>query len=139
MTRPPLSATLVAAASFGGALGAVLRWGISEAIPHDGGFPWATFAINVTGAFLLALLPALAVVRRHRVLPVFLGTGVLGGYTTLSTFSEEARALVADGAAATAAAYVVATLAVGACAVIVAGRLTMPVARDQFAEEEGDE
>lgn len=139
MTRPPLTATHVAAASLGGALGAVLRWAVSEAIPHDGGFPWATFAVNVAGAFLLALLPAVAAVRRHPVLPVLLGPGVLGGFTTLSTFSEETRALVADGSAGTAAGYVLATLAVGAAAVTLAGNFSTPEARDEFADEEGDE
>lgn len=139
MTRPPLLTSHVAAVALGGAIGAVLRWGISDAMPHDGGFPWGTFAINVTGAFLLALLPTFGAVRRNPVLPAFLGTGVLGGYTTLSTFSEEARALVADGSAGLAAAYVLATLAVGALAVVLADHFSDPVAKNEFADEEGDQ
>lgn len=139
MTRPPLTATHVAAVSVGGALGAVLRWTISELAPHSTGFPWATFAINVSGAFALALLPALAVVRRHQVLPLFLGTGLLGGYTTLSTFSEETRALWDAGSNAMAAGYVLATLAAALIAVGLADRLSSPAARQEFADEEGVE
>ncbi|QIX25450.1 fluoride efflux transporter CrcB [Nocardioides sp. JQ2195] len=139
MTRARLSATHVAAVALGGAFGAVLRWIVSQAVPHDGGFPWGTFAINVSGAFVLALLPAFAVVRRHPVLPLLLGPGVLGGFTTLSTFSEETRALAADGAAGLAVTYVLATLAAGAVAVVAASSLSDPAARDEFADEEGDE
>lgn len=139
MPHPRLSATQVAAVALGGALGAVLRWAIADAVPPGDGFPWATFSINVVGALVLALLPALAVVRRHPVLPVFLGPGVLGGFTTLSTFSEEARALVADGSAGLAAAYVLATVALGALAVVIASKFSEPAARDEFADEEGDE
>ena len=62
--------------------------------PVDG-FPWTIFAVNVVGAGVLALLPAFAAVRRRELLPPLLGTGVLGGFTTLSTYSDQARALVA--------------------------------------------
>lgn len=139
MSRPPLAAAHVVAVSVGGALGAVLRWVISDLAPHGVGFPWPTFAINVSGAFVLALLPTLAVVRRHRVLLLLLGPGVLGGYTTLSTFSEESRSLWASGSAGTAAAYVLATLAVALVAVRLADQLSSPAAQQEFADEEGDE
>ena len=78
-------------------------------MPDGAGFPWTTFAINVTGSLALALLPALAVVRRRPVLAVALGPGVLGGYTTLSTYAEQGRALLADGRAGLAAAYLLGT------------------------------
>ena len=89
----------------GGALGAVLRWWLGDAVPDGAGFPWTTFAINVTGSLALALAarpsPPCAGARS---LAAALGPGLLGGYTTLSAYSEQARALLADGQTATAAA-----------------------------------
>jgi CrcB protein len=123
----------------GGALGAVLRWWLGEVLPSGAGFPWTTFVINVTGAGLLAALPAFAVVRRRADLAAALGPGLLGGYTTLSAYSEQTRALLADERAATAAAYAIGTLV--ACLVVVAvvSRLTTPAAREEFAADGGDE
>lgn len=138
MSRPPLPPSHVAAVALGGALGAVLRWLISDAVPHDTGFPWATFAINLSGAFFLALLPAFAVIREHPVLPPLLGTGFLGGYTTLSTFSEETRVLLDSGATWTAAAYVFGTLAAALTAVRLANLFDTTAERDTFEAEEGD-
>src|SRR5690606_12766516 len=64
----PVGPRLLLAASLGGAAGALLRHLLDEVAPDGAGFPWTTFAINLAGSFLLALLPALAGVRRHRVL-----------------------------------------------------------------------
>ncbi|GAB6985334.1 fluoride efflux transporter FluC [Nocardioides pyridinolyticus] len=114
-----MSLRLLAAVAAGGAAGALARWGLTEAFPSDAdAFPWATFAINVLGSLLLALLPAVAAVRRSRTLAAALGPGVLGGFTTLSAYSEQARALVDAGRVGVAGAYVVGTLA--ACLVAVA-------------------
>jgi len=130
---------LVAVVALGGAAGAVARWALSEAFPDPaGGFPWTTFAVNVTGCLLLALLPALAVVRTSRVLPPLLGTGVLGGYTTLSTYAEQSRALLDAGEVTTAAAYVVGTLAACLVAVTLADRFSSALQRSWFEEREGD-
>ena len=110
---------LVAAVALGGALGALARWGLTEAFPPSGDdFPWTVFAINVAGACALALLPALAAVRRSRTVAVGLGPGVLGGFTTLSAYSEQTRALLAHGHPGTAVLYLLGTLA--ACLVAVA-------------------
>jgi len=115
---------LVAAVAVGGAIGALARWGLAEAFPNDiEAFPWTVFAINVAGSFVLALLPACAAVRRHRLLAVGLGPGVLGGFTTLSAYSEEARALLDHGRTATAGLYLVGTLAACLVAVAVADRI----------------
>jgi CrcB protein len=130
---------VVAAVALGGALGSLLRYALSTGFPDpSGGFPWTVFSINVSGCALLAVLPASPVVRRHRLLPPLLGTGVLGGFTTLSTYGEQARALAADGHDVLAAAYVLGTL--GACllAVLVVGRLAAARFRDEFRDEEGD-
>lgn len=84
-------------AGIGGTLRYVLggwmaeRWGVS--------FPWHTLVINVSGAFLLGVLIALTVERS--LLPastrLFLGVGILGGFTTFSTLSYESVALVEQG------------------------------------------
>lgn len=130
---------LVAAVAVGGACGALLRWWLGELAPDGSGFPWTTFAINVSGAFTLAALPAVAVVRRNRLLAVGLGTGALGGYTTLSTYSEQARALLDTGHGAVAATYLLGTLAACLVAVALAHRLSPEPAQREFEDEEGNE
>lgn len=113
----------------GGALGAVARYGVGKLMGpgSDVRVPWHTFAVNVTGAFLLGLLLVLA--ARHgwpgwwRPL---LAVGVLGGYTTFSTFSLETVELAMQGHVWTAAAYAVGSLAAGvagAGAGVAAGRM----------------
>ena len=116
-----------------------MRYLLGEAFPDGTGFPWTTFCINVAGACLLALLPALALVRRHRELAVALGPGLLGGFTTLSAYAEQGRALFADGDSLQAGIYLVGTLAACLVAVAVASRWSAPPARDGFAAEGGDQ
>ncbi len=87
-------ASVLVAVSAGGVLGALARHGVSTAWPHaPGAFAWSTWAVNVSGCFLIGVL-TVAVERRlsHRPLVrPFLGVGVLGGYTTFSTFVVEAQ------------------------------------------------
>jgi CrcB protein len=131
---------LVAAVAVGGALGALARWGLTEVFPAQSDeFPWAVFAINVAGSFVLALLPAFAVVRRRRDLAVALGPGVLGGFTTLSAYSEQSRALLDAGRTGVAAMYLLGTLAACLVAVALAGRWSSPAEQQAFADEGGDE
>jgi CrcB protein len=76
-------ARLLAAVAAGGALGSAARHGLDLALPQ----PWATVVVNVSGCLLIG-----ALVARHRhaaLLRAFLGTGVLGGYTTFSTASAD--------------------------------------------------
>lgn len=104
----------------GGALGSLARWGVGELVPWSGrDFPWATFIENVSGGFLLGVLMVflLDVWAPHRYLRPFLGVGVLGGYTTFSTYMLESRDLLADGRAATAFAYLAGSLLAGLFAV----------------------
>ncbi len=107
----------------GGAAGALLRYGVSEwvAAPR-GGFPLATLLANISGAFLLGVASIL-LVRLEVSAAVRLGltVGVLGAYTTFSTFSVETLDLVSDGEWRTAALYVVASVA-GALAAAWAGQ-----------------
>jgi len=130
---------LVALVAVGGAFGGLARWGLGEAFPGDGGIPWTTFAINVLGSLALATLPALALVVRHPVLPPLLGTGLLGGFTTLSAYTEETRVLLADGRSALAAAYLLGTLAAALLAVHLGHHLSTLAAQAAFDVEEGNE
>jgi CrcB protein len=129
----------VAAVAVGGALGALLRWSLGEALPDGAGFPWTTFGINVSGSLVLAALPAIAAVRRSQLLAVGLGTGVLGGFTTLSACSDQTRTLLADGRTALAAAYLLSTLAACLVAVALAHRWSSPLEQREFEDEEGNE
>lgn len=118
--RPP--AVLVAVAC-GGALGAVLRWWLSDLVPDGSGVPWTTFAVNLSGCFVLALLPAAAAVRHRPLLAAGLGPGLLGGYTTMSAYAEQTRALLAADRVATAAAYAGGTLVTCLLVVLLAERI----------------
>ncbi len=73
----------LAAVSAGGALGALARFAVTTALA---GSPWATWLVNVTGCFLIGVLYTLV---DRKVPRLFLGTGVLGGYTTFSTATVE--------------------------------------------------
>lgn len=108
----------------GGAAGASGRWWITDSFPvAEGQFPRATFVINVVGCGLLAALPLLAAVRRRPWLELLLGTGVLGGFTTMSAASVETFQLLDHGHTGTALAYCVGTLLVALLAVVVVDRL----------------
>jgi CrcB protein len=88
---------VLAVIAAGGALGAVARYGSSLAIPAlPGRFPLATFLVNVVGCLLIGVLMVLVteVYRTHPLLRPFLGVGVLGGFTTFSTYAEDVRVLL---------------------------------------------
>jgi len=124
---PHLRAEVVTAVALGGALGAVARWALAEALPHGPDrFPWSTFLTNAAGCFLIGVLMVLVVERwSHRPLGrPFLGTGVLGGFTTFSTYAVDTRALLAAGRPGVAASYLLGSLAVGLLAVVAGLRLT---------------
>ena len=96
----------------GGALGAPLRYVIDRLVQSrvDSVFPWGTFAVNVSGALVLGLLAGLAVQGNALVLA---GGGLLGSYTTFSTWMLESDRLVEDGQVPAAVLNVTLTLAVG--------------------------
>ncbi|MDQ2682683.1 MAG: fluoride efflux transporter CrcB [Chloroflexota bacterium] len=106
----------------GGGIGAMLRFGIGRAIPREGvhTFPTATFAVNLTGAFLIGLILGAIVERNvpHENWRLLLVVGLLGGYTTFSAFAWETISLIEANAWRTAALYVVGTNLAGlaACA-----------------------
>lgn len=82
----------------GGGLGAVFRYGLlrlTESSTRGLVFPWTIFAINISGSFLLGMLMAFATpASPSSNWRLFLATGVLGGYTTFSTFSADTLALL---------------------------------------------
>lgn len=124
MTPGPRHVVAVAA---GGAVGATARYAALQAQPDGAAFPWTTFAINVVGSALLAGLLLLPLARRSSVVAAGLGPGVLGGFTTFSATSEQARAMLSDGRAGPAGAYVLGTLAAALVAVVVVGALAPPL------------
>lgn len=102
--------------ALGGMVGASVRYGIARWMPvEQGRFPWATFWTNVSGSFMLGVVVVLAGVgagrtasaggRRSRYLRLFLATGLLGAFTTMSTYAVETALLLKDGQVAMAAAY----------------------------------
>lgn len=138
MTPPRLHVALVAA-SAGGVLGALARWFLTDRFPVTDGFPSTVFWINVSGCSLLAALPALAAVRRTPWLGVFLGTGVLGGFTTMSAASEQTVVLLERHETATALGYAGGTLAAALAAVWLVDRLSTPAERALLERDEADE
>jgi len=104
------------AIALGGAFGSVLRFAMNEAVSARFGraFPWGTLSINVVGSFLIGLLAVLLVERLEVSPAVRLGlmVGVLGGFTTFSSFSLEVVNLMQNGAFLRALLYVVASVTV---------------------------
>lgn len=107
------------AVALGGALGSMLRFGVTLGMQGFGrAFPYATFLINITGSFLMGFLFILTL-ERLQVSPVLragLLTGVLGGYTTFSTFSMESLLLMEEGAWARAVFYLLGSAVLGLAA-----------------------
>ena len=104
----------------GGALGAVMRFGLARALPIGaGGWPWATFAANVIGGFAVGVLAAWLLRGENAAEPLrlFLGVGVLGGFTTFSAFSLEMAQMVERGQAMLAGGYALASVILALVAV----------------------
>jgi CrcB protein len=98
----------------GGALGSAARWALGLWLgASPSGWPWATFAVNILGAFAIALLaawPSFALSSRPE-LRLLVVTGVLGGFTTYSSFNQETLAALVAGEPGRAIAYASATFA----------------------------
>ncbi len=123
---------ILGAIATGGALGALARYGLSMAWPHrPGEFPWATFVTNVSGCLFIGALMVLIteVWSAHRLLRPFLGVGVLGGFTTFSTYTVDIQQLVAAGSARTGLVYLAGTLGAALAAVYTGITLTRVATR----------
>ena len=112
---------VIVGVALGGALGASARYGLDRLIEHrsDAVFPWATFTVNLTGCLAIGLISATLIDRHH--LPAWLRIGlvmgVVGGYTTFSTFAQESLDLVDARALAEAILYVGGSVVLGMIAV----------------------
>lgn len=113
----------LAAVFAGGALGGLIRAGLNTvAAPDPGGWPWATFAVNIVGAFLLGYLTTRLLER----LPTssyrrpMLGTGLCGGLTTFSTMQVETLGMLEAGRYGLAAGYTGTSIALGLLAAYLA-------------------
>jgi fluoride exporter len=115
------------AVAAGGALGALARYLVDRSIEARafGLFPWSTFTINLSGCFAVGAVVAALVDRHHTPEWLRLGLvmGVLGGYTTFSTFGQETFDLIEEGRLALAVTYAVASVAIGVTAVLAGSRL----------------
>lgn len=124
----------IAAVALGGLVGTGIRYGAESAYPSgSGSFPFTTLVINLTGAFILGMLlerlalsgPDAGWRRRIR---LCIGTGVLGSYTTYSSFALETVELLRDGRVVAAAVYMTVSVVIGtsaaAAGIVLAQRFT---------------
>ena len=102
----------------GGGIGSVLRYLVTLGVTQrfGPGFPWATMLINVTGSLVIGAVFELSQTRSigmPTVVRLFLMTGILGGYTTFSTFSLDIALLAGERAAAAAVFYAAGSVILG--------------------------
>ena len=115
----------LAAIFAGGFVGAVIRAGLAEALPADRTWPWATFIVNIVGAFALGYFTT----RLQERLPLssyrrpLLGTGFCGALTTFSTMQVELLHMLDRGQLALAVSYAGISIAAGFLGVAVATNL----------------
>jgi CrcB protein len=125
--RSRLEWDVVAAVAIGGVLGAEARYGLGVLEPHaTGQFPWMTLAINVAGCLLIGVLMGVLanLERPPRLARPFIATGILGGFTTFSTFAVDIDTLAHAGRWGLAAGYLASTAALCFAAVAVALAVT---------------
>ena len=112
-----------AAVALGGAVGSLARYGLDRFIERRSFavFPWSTFTINATGCLLIGVVVAALVDRHHTPAWLRLGLvmGVLGGYTTFSTFAQETLDLFEEGNLGVGMLYAFGSLTLGVAAVYV--------------------
>ena len=112
---------VIVGVALGGAIGASARWLLDRLIESrsESVFPWSTFTINVTGCFLIGVVIEQLVDRHH--LPAWLRVGlvvgVLGGYTTFSTYAQEGFSLLESRDVGVALAYTAGSVVAGILAV----------------------
>jgi CrcB protein len=135
MLRIPVRPAWLLVILAGGTVGTAVRAGLESAFsPAPGQWPWTTFWINASGALVLGvLLTLLAEIGPDRGwlrgIRLGVGTGVLGGYTTYSTFSVETLLLLRSGGWLLGLAYALTSVVVGVGAAYAGARLVRLVAR----------
>lgn len=105
----------------GGAIGAALRYLTSLALPLKNGWPLSTLCVNLIGGFAMGLLAA-SFAKGHagETMRLFIGVGVLGGFTTFSAFSLESFRMIEQGQWGIALGYALASV-IGSIAALAAG------------------
>jgi CrcB protein len=118
----------------GGGIGSLIRWGIGEALAARlrGPFPWATFLINVSGAFLIGFLTVLFrfewTERFGHPINTIILTGMLGGYTTFSSMQLDTSRLLRSGRSHLALGCLVGTAVAGLASAWIGGKVAGLVA-----------
>ena len=127
----PAGLVVVLAVSLGGGAGAVARLAAHRVAPDI----WSTLAVNLTGCALIGVLVVLTteVERAHPLIRPFLGTGVLGGFTTFSTYALDTHGLWVAGDRVAAVGYLVGTLLVCVAATVAAVAMTRSLVAGQRA------
>jgi len=101
---------VIAAVAVGGAIGSAARYLIAGWVQSAAwaGFPYGIFTVNISGGLIMGILTELMALKWNVSLEMraFLTTGILGGYTTFSTFSLDSALLIERGAYASAAIYI---------------------------------
>ncbi|MGW7408950.1 fluoride efflux transporter CrcB [Streptomyces sp. NPDC054833] len=118
---------IMAVVALGGAVGASARYGASLMWPGAAGsFPWTTLWVNAVGCAVIGVFMVLItdVWAAHRLVRPFFGTGVLGGFTTFSTYAVDIQKLVAGGRPRAGLAYLAATPCAAPAAVWLAAAVT---------------
>lgn len=117
--------------ALGGGLGAAGRYGVSLAMPaKPGEWPWATFSINVLGSLLIGVLAGWLSTRGDAGEPwrLFLGVGVLGGFTTFSAYSLETLRMIERGEWPMAIMYALGSVLAGLAAVAIGAEVARRIA-----------
>ncbi len=108
-----------------GAIGVLARYAVEHLVPHRGPFPWGTFVVNISGAFVLGL--AFTVIVHRFSVPMWIQqaalVGLLGGYTTFSTMTLETYLLIDRGRLPMAAGYSIGSVLLGLAALFAGIRL----------------
>ncbi|MFJ3382542.1 MULTISPECIES: fluoride efflux transporter FluC [unclassified Curtobacterium] len=122
--RPPhLRWGFIGLVALGGAIGTAVRAVLADRFPAVDGVSWTVFGINVVGAFCLGLLLDHLARRgpdvgRRRTVRLFVGTGVLGGFTTYSTLADDTARLLDVGRWGAGSGYALLTVVAGLAAVV---------------------
>lgn len=102
--------SILLAVALGGALGSLARYSVASLVQSaaSAGFPWGIFTVNITGGFIMGVLAEVAALKLSFTpeTRAFLMVGVMGGYTTFSSFSLDSALLIERGAYVSAAAYI---------------------------------
>lgn len=127
---------VLAVIALGGGLGALARYGIGYALPSPPtGFPWDVFAVNASGCLVIgAVTVFVGRIPGRRLVRPFLTVGVLGGYTTFSTYAVGVQRLVDADVPGTALAYLALTPVCAVAAVAAGDALARLVPRPRSRE-----